>query len=135
MQRINEEGYVSFKESISDFFHGLIDFKGTTTRRGYLFPMLYYYINLFIGTSLVVLFTMIMKEYDFITIFICIIVAINYIFSNLAIIPVTVRRFRDIGFNIFVTVLLLVLGFGICPFFGIILPSNCFKRGCDISIQ
>ena len=128
MQRINEEGYVSFKESISDFFHGLIDFKGTTTRRGYLFPMLYYYINLFIGTSLVVLFTMIMKEYDFITIFICIIVAINYIFSNLAIIPVTVRRFRDIGFNIFVTVLLLVFGFGICPFFGIILPSNCFKK-------
>lgn len=127
MQRINEEGYVSFKESISDFFHGLIDFKGTTTRRGYLFPMVYYYGILLTGLIWCILF-MFINTLNLVAIFIWFIVISNYILSNLAIIPVTVRRFRDIGFNIFVTVLLLVLGFGICPFFGIILPSNCFKK-------
>ena len=56
MRKINEQGYVSFKESISDFFHGLIDFKGITTRRGYLFPMIYYYGILLTGLIWCILF-------------------------------------------------------------------------------
>ena len=127
MRKINEQGYVSFKESISDFFHGLIDFKGITTRRGYLFPMIYYYGILLTGLIWCILF-MFINTLNLGAIFIWFIVISNYIFSNLAIIPVTVRRFRDIGFNMFVTVIMLIFGLGICPFFGIILPTNCFSK-------
>ena len=127
MHKINEQGYVSFKESISDFFHGLIDFKGITTRRGYLFPMIYYYGILLTGLIWCILF-MFINTLNLGAIFIWFIVISNYIFSNLAIIPVTVRRFRDIGFNMFVTVIMLIFGLGICPFFGIILPTNCFSK-------
>lgn len=127
MHKINEQGYVSFKESISDFFHGLIDFKGVTTRRGYLFPMIYYYGILLTGLIWCILF-MFINTLNLCAIFIWFIVISNYIFSNLAIIPVTVRRFRDIGFNTFVTVIMLVFGLGICPFFGIILPTNTFRK-------
>lgn len=127
MHKINEHGYISFKESVFDFFHGLIDFKGVTTRRGYLFPIIYYYGILLTGLIWCMVF-MFIDTFNLGTIFIWIIVISNYIFSNLAIIPVTVRRFRDIGFNTFVTIILLILGFGICPFFGIILPTNCFSK-------
>ena len=127
MHKINEQGHVSFKESISDFFHGLVDFKGITTRRGYLFPMIYYYGILLTGLIWCILF-MFVNTLNLGAIFIWFIVISNYIFSNLAIIPVTVRRFRDIGFNMFVTVIMLIFGLGVCPFFGIILPTNCFSK-------
>lgn len=127
MHKINEQGYVSFKESISDFFHGLIDFKGITTRRGYLFPMIYFYAILFTGCNLIFVFTLMNINGLMITLF-EIIIAINVIVANLLIIPVTVRRFRDIGFNTFVTVIMLIFGLGICPFFGIILPTNTFRK-------
>ena len=127
MHKINERGYVSFKESISDFFHGLIDFKGITTRRGYLFPMIYYYGILLTGLVWCMLFTFI-NTFDLGAMFIWFIVISNYIFSNLAIIPVTVRRFRDIGFNTFVTIIMLIFAIGICPLFGILLPTNFFSE-------
>ena len=127
MHKINERGYVSFKESISDFFHGLIDFKGITTRRGYLFPMIYFYAILFTGCNLLLIFTLMNIDGLMVTIF-EIIIATNVIVANLLIIPVTVRRFRDIGFNIVITILMLLFAIGICPLFGVLLPTDCFKK-------
>lgn len=127
MQKINEQGNISFKESILDFFHGLLDFKGITTQKGYLFPLIYYYGILFSGITLLGIFIL-MDSHNLFIVFLEIIVLLNFIFSNLAIIPVTVRRFRDIGFNIFTTIILLILALSLCPILGAILPTNLLKN-------
>ena len=89
--------------------------------------MIYFYVILFSGSNLILVFTLMNINGLMVTIF-EIIIATNVIVANLLIIPVTVRRFRDIGFNIVITILMLLFAIGICPLFGVLLPTDCFKK-------
>lgn len=93
MKRIDEHGKVTFRQAGSDYFHGLFDFKGRTTRRGLAWTL--------IGALIVMAFML--RGLDFLTTY--------WQYGNIAgvvedvltwliilvVVPVIIRRFRDAG--------------------------------------
>lgn len=93
MPKIEETGYVSFKQAFIDLFKGYFNFSGRTTRSGYWWGQLVLYVYAFI----VIVGSVMLMDKNFTAGIITLIVL-----SLLALIPsisLAVRRYRDAGWT------------------------------------
>lgn len=93
MKRIDEHGKVTFRQAGSDYFHGLFDFKGRTTRRGLAwtligaFAVMAFMQNILDGLTTYWQYGNISNVVENVLTWVII----------LSLVPVIIRRFRDAG--------------------------------------
>ena len=112
MNKVNESGKVTFGQAWKDFWKGYVDFKGTSTRAGFWWGILDYFIIYFIlniVNSIVDLYNQnalysigLDKTMTFITVVVHLVIIIPLL-SLLS------RRFRDIGLKGRIVKILIVL--------------------------
>ncbi|MFK5705444.1 DUF805 domain-containing protein [Ligilactobacillus sp. LYQ139] len=93
MKRIDEHGKVTFRQAGSDYFHGLFNFKGRTTRRGLAWTLIGAFVviafmqNILDGLTTYWQYGNISNVVENVLTWVII----------LSLVPVIIRRFRDAG--------------------------------------
>lgn len=142
MNKINESGKVTFGQAWKDFWTGYFDFKGTSTRAGFWWGMLDYFIIAFVWNII----KSIVNSYNMHVLYsigldktIMFITGIIYLVLFIPMLSVLARRFRDAGlkesiiFTLIVSYIVLLLVALIVPFatfIGIVLIIIFAILGC-----
>lgn len=129
MKPITQHGYVSMQQAIRDLIQGIINFRGRTTRRGYLPAFIYYVVVIFVALMAlgIVLISSLTNDPNMALMQLIIAVALQVV-TELALMAVTVRRFRDAGFRTWLSVILLLFSGLLVYFVALMLPTDCMLR-------
>ncbi|MFK5676436.1 DUF805 domain-containing protein [Ligilactobacillus sp. LYQ60] len=129
MNPITQHGYVSMQQAVRDLIRGIINFRGRATRRGYLPAFIYYVVVIFVALMALGIAVISSLTNDAnMALMQLIIVAILQVVAKLALMAVTVRRFRDAGFRTWVILILLLLSGLLVYFVALVLPTDCMLR-------
>ena len=102
MKKINEKGYISFKQAFIDFWTGIVDFEGKTTRSGYWWGVLTGVVTQLLLILILAVIMIALPDTNtayIISIVLAVIIMLLTLIVLLPLITLQIRRLHDIGLN------------------------------------